>query len=71
MFPERTGQNIEDFRHLSRRLNKLPARPAVEMDFALGVPDRRKAALSTHEEEHKIMLGQKARERWRSVWALQ
>jgi len=37
------------------------------MDFALDVPDRRKAALSTDEEARKIMLGQKARARRRSA----
>jgi len=42
---------------------------AVEMDFALDVPDRRKAARSTDGDPRKIMLGQKAGERRRWAWA--
>ena len=58
---KRYGQEISDFPHLSRWLDAVLSRPAVQRGLALDIPGRRQHDLATDEEARKILFGQRAR----------
>ena len=59
----RTGQNIDDFPHLKKWVDRLRARPAVDRGLKLGRELRQAQANDTkaQEEARKILFGQRAR----------
>jgi GSH-dependent disulfide-bond oxidoreductase len=56
---ERMGQNISEFPHLSRWLDQVMARPAVQKGVAVGAEAR--GNLADDKEAQKILFGQRAR----------
>jgi len=58
---ERMGQDIGEFPHLARWLDRVLARPAVQKGIAVAAEARRNVDLSKDEEARKVLFGQRAR----------
>ena len=58
---ERQGQNIKDFPHLERWIDRMLARPAVERGLAVYLEERAKMDLSKDKDAQAVLFGQKAR----------
>ena len=58
---ERQGQDIKQFPHLERWIDRMLARPAVERGIALYAEERAKMDLSKDKDAQAILFGQKAR----------
>ncbi|MGA2794120.1 MAG: glutathione S-transferase N-terminal domain-containing protein [Roseiarcus sp.] len=58
---ERMGQDIGEFPHLARWLDRVLARPAVQKGIAVAAEARRNVDLSRDEEARKVLFGQRAR----------
>lgn len=58
---ERQGQDIKQFPHLERWIDRMLARPAVERGIALYAEERAKMDLSKDKDAQAVLFGQKAR----------
>jgi len=58
---ERMGQDIGEFPHLARWLDRVLARPAVQKGIAVAAEARRNVDLSKDDEARKVLFGQRAR----------
>lgn len=58
---ERQGQDIKNFPHLERWIDRMLARPAVERGLAVHAEARQNYDLSKDKEAQAVLFGQKAR----------
>jgi GST-like protein len=58
---ERQGQNIQDFPHVERWMERMLARPAVARGLAVDAEARQNYDLSKDKDAQSVLFGQKAR----------
>jgi GST-like protein len=58
---ERQGQNIQDFPHVERWMERMLARPAVARGLAVDAEARQNYDLSKDRDAQSVLFGQKAR----------
>lgn len=58
---ERQGQDISQFQNVAQWIDRLKARPAVDVGLNLGIEKRQQMNFDKDKDQQKILFGQKAR----------